>query len=46
VCASDESITVAEEELVRSISRELLLTHDEYLAIRSAYRDKRAALRR
>jgi uncharacterized tellurite resistance protein B-like protein len=46
VCASDETITVAEEELVRSISRELLLTNDEYLAIRSAYRDKRAVLRR
>jgi uncharacterized tellurite resistance protein B-like protein len=46
VCASDESITVVEEELVRSISRELLLTNVEYLAIRSAYRDKRAALRR
>jgi uncharacterized tellurite resistance protein B-like protein len=46
VSAADETITIAEEETVRSISRELLLTNDEYLAIRSAYRDKRAALRR
>jgi hypothetical protein len=28
------------------ISRELLLTNDEYIAIRSAYRDKRAVLKR
>jgi uncharacterized tellurite resistance protein B-like protein len=46
VCAADEAITVAEEETVRQISRELLLTNDEYLAIRSAYRDRRAVLRK
>jgi uncharacterized tellurite resistance protein B-like protein len=46
VCAADESITVAEEETVRSIARELLLTNDEYIAIRSAYRDHRAVLKR
>jgi uncharacterized tellurite resistance protein B-like protein len=46
VCAADESISVQEEETVRLISRELLLTNDEYLAIRSAYRDKRAVLKR
>jgi uncharacterized tellurite resistance protein B-like protein len=46
VSAADDSITVAEEEEVRSISRELLLTNEEYIAIRSAYRDKRAVLRR
>ena len=45
VSAADESISVAEEETVRSISRELLVTNDEYLAIRSAYRDKRAVLK-
>lgn len=46
VSAADESISVLEEETVRSISRELLLTNDEYLAIRSAYRDKRAVMKR
>ncbi len=42
VSAADESISVEEEELIRQISRELLLTNDDYIAIRSAYRDKRA----
>jgi uncharacterized tellurite resistance protein B-like protein len=46
VSAADDSISIVEEETVRSISRELLLTNDEYLAIRSAYRDKRAVLKR
>jgi uncharacterized tellurite resistance protein B-like protein len=46
VSAADETISIEEEETVRNISREILLTNDEYLAIRSAYRDKRAALRK
>jgi uncharacterized tellurite resistance protein B-like protein len=46
VSAADDSVSVAEEEAIRSISRELLVGNDEYLAIRSAYRDKRAVLRR
>jgi uncharacterized tellurite resistance protein B-like protein len=46
VSAADDSISVAEEEAVRAVARELLLTNDEYIAIRSAYRDKRAVLRR
>lgn len=46
VSAADESITVVEEETVRSIARELLVSNDEYLAIRSAYRDRRAVLKR
>jgi uncharacterized tellurite resistance protein B-like protein len=46
VSAADESISVAEEETIRAISRELLVGNDEYLAIRSAYREKRAVLRR
>jgi uncharacterized tellurite resistance protein B-like protein len=45
VSAADDSISVEEEEVIRSISRELLLTNDEYLAIRSAYRDKRSVLK-
>jgi uncharacterized tellurite resistance protein B-like protein len=46
VSAADDTISIEEEETVRAISREILLTNDEYLAIRSAYRDKRAALRK
>jgi uncharacterized tellurite resistance protein B-like protein len=46
VSAADESISVEEEETIREISRELLLANDEYLAIRSAYRDHRAALKK
>ena len=46
VSAADESISVVEEETVRVIARELLLTNEEYIAIRSAYRDKRAVLKR
>lgn len=45
VSAADDSISVVEEETVRAISRELLLTNDEYLAIRSEYRDKRAVFK-
>jgi uncharacterized tellurite resistance protein B-like protein len=45
VAAADDSIAVAEEETIRQISRELLLTNDEYLAIRSAYREKRSVLK-
>ena len=46
VSASDDAISIEEEEIIRQISRELLLTNDEYLAIRSAYRDKRTVLKR
>lgn len=46
VSAADDSISITEEETVRAIARELLLTNDEYIAIRSAYRDKRAVLKR
>ncbi len=45
VSAADGSISVAEEEAIREISRELLLTNADYLAIRSAYRDQRAVFR-
>jgi uncharacterized tellurite resistance protein B-like protein len=46
VSAADDSISVAEEEAVRAVARELLLTNAEYIAIRTAYRDKRAVLKR
>ncbi len=46
VSAAENSISLAEEEAIRSIARELLLTNEEYIAIRSAYRDKRAVLKK
>lgn len=46
VCAADDSISGAEEEAVRAIARELLLTNEDYLSIRGAYREKRAVLKR
>jgi uncharacterized tellurite resistance protein B-like protein len=45
VSAADDTISVVEEETVRAISRELLLTNDEYLAIRAEYREKRAVFK-
>jgi len=46
VSAADDAISLEEEEVIRSISHELLLGNDEYIAIRSAYRDKRSVLKR
>jgi uncharacterized tellurite resistance protein B-like protein len=46
VSAAEDSISVEEEEAIREISHELLLGNDEYLAIRSAYRDKRSVLKK
>ena len=46
VSAADDSISIEEEEAIREISRELLLSNDEYLAIRSAYRDQRSVLKK
>ncbi len=46
VSAADGSISVAEEETIREVARELVLTNADYIAIRSAYREKRAVLRR
>ena len=46
VSAADDAISLEEEEVIRSISHELLLGNDEYIAIRSAYRDKRTVLKR
>jgi uncharacterized tellurite resistance protein B-like protein len=46
VSAADETVTIPEEEVIRAISRELLMTNDEYLIIRSAYREKRSVFQR
>lgn len=42
VAAADGSISVAEEEAIRAVSRELLLDNQTYLAIRSRWRDRRS----
>ena len=45
VCAADDSISLVEEEEVRQVASELGLTHEEYVAARSEFRDKREVLR-
>ncbi len=45
VSAADDSITTAEDSQARQISRELGLSHDEYLAARSAYLDQLEVLK-
>jgi uncharacterized tellurite resistance protein B-like protein len=45
VSAAEEDISVAEEEAIREISRELVLTNDEYLWVRSQHREQRAVMR-
>jgi uncharacterized tellurite resistance protein B-like protein len=45
VAAADEVITGAEEEEIRTISRGLLLEDRDYLAVRSAFNEKRSVMR-
>lgn len=45
VSAADDSISTVEEEEIRQIANELGLTHEEYVGIRAAYRDKREILK-
>ena len=45
VAAADGTITGDEEEEIRTISRGLLLDDRDYLAVRSAFADKRSVLR-
>ncbi len=45
VSAADDEITGAEEEVIREISRELVLTNDEYLWVRRQYREQRAVMK-
>ncbi len=45
VSAANDSISVAEEELIRQISSELEFAHADYIATRSAYSAKRAVLK-
>ena len=45
VSAADDSITVHEEGQARQISKELGLTHDEFIAARAAYHEHLEALK-
>ncbi len=45
VAAAADMITVAEDEEIRAVSRELGLPHKDFIAIRSRYRDHLAVLR-
>jgi uncharacterized tellurite resistance protein B-like protein len=45
VSAADDSITVHEEGQARQISKELGLTHDEFIAARTAYQEHLEALK-
>ena len=45
VSAAYDSVSSVEEEQIREIASELGLSHAEYLAVRSAYSEKRAVLR-
>ena len=46
ISSADESISVAEDNEVRRISKELLLEHREFIEARSAYRDYLAVLKK
>lgn len=45
ISASDDVVTGAEEEEIRTISRGLLLEDRDYLAVRSAFNEKRSVMR-
>ena len=45
VSSADDSVSVLEENEIWKIATELGITHSEYVAIRSDYRDKRKVLR-
>lgn len=45
VSAADDDVSVEEEEAIRAISKELLLLNDEYLWVRSHYRELRAVMK-
>jgi uncharacterized tellurite resistance protein B-like protein len=46
VSAADESISGAEDHMVRQIARELNLEHSDFIVARSAYRDRLDFLKR
>ncbi len=46
VSASDDSISVMEDNEIRRIADELRLTHEDFIAVRSEFRDRLAVLRK
>ena len=46
VTAADENITAEEDNVVKQISSELKLSHDDYIAARSRFREYLAVLKR
>src|SRR5216117_3555710 len=46
VTAADENITNEEDNVVKQISSELKLSHDDYIAVRSRFREYLAVLKR
>jgi uncharacterized tellurite resistance protein B-like protein len=46
VSASDESVSVKEDNEIRRICSELRLTHSDFIAVRSEFRDKLSVLRK
>jgi uncharacterized tellurite resistance protein B-like protein len=46
VSAADDSISTAEDNVIRQIAAELKLDHSDFIDVRSRYRDKLAVLKR
>ncbi len=45
VSSSDDSISVMEDNEIRAVSRELLLDHADFIAVRSSYRNQLSVLK-
>jgi len=46
VSASDESVSVVEDREIRQIASELKLDHQDFIKVRSAFRDHLAVLKK
>lgn len=46
VCAADRSISTVEDHEIRNVSRELKLSHQDFIAVRLQYRDQLAVLKK
>ena len=46
ISSSDDSISVVEDNEVRQVSKELGITHSEFISIRSSFREHLAVLRK
>lgn len=45
IATADQSVSVVEDEEIRRVSRALLLTHGQFIAIRTRYKDRLEVLR-